>query len=748
LTQELYFNGVNGTTGTYGLAPLRVTALARRILEDQYATERRLRRLRQELSRQNDVSQKLLEIIQLLLNHDLELRTAGGNAPDGDIDVIAAQLLEVVWGEHGTLGAGGVEAFAYRLRRAPGATIRHVAELISRAQSDELVEFLGGGSVEDAGALGRILEARLDKMLISIQQIYLNPIARGRDSGDVHVDVDWIEGLCRMLAQMPVPALQEARSGERIGATVYTLGREFSHPRRFLADPPQARRADDLLASLRRLSKLDAFSSWYEIVDALGGVLLDLDRCEAGVRWSLICTSLRGWLDELRRCVTGRLGTVPWIEPRDLRQAGWGMILPAAASQVWCQGLQDALAPLLQLRQAESGPYFALYAGKDGYRLGDTARAFLKRPPRNADVASPADPESTGVPYYLLLAGSPEKIPFSFQYQLDVQYAVGRIDFGDDWDAYRNYALNVVAAEQSDAPVSEPHGVFFAVQNRGDRASELSAEHLVAPLYRYLSARRGQGPWRFTHVASGDASKANLVDIMKRDPPPAFLFVACHGLEFDNEDRRQETDQGALLCRDWQGELGEVTPDKFLSARDISPEMNLQGQIAFLFACYSAGTPRYDEYTHRLFKEQGHLIAEKPFSAALPQAMLRLRDHGALAVVGHVERVWSLSFLSDLPDYPEDVAPRKPEHLQVFTSAFERLLDGYPVGAALDFFNLRYAALATELTHLYERTSDPPTVADAYRLADLWTAHNDARGFVVIGDPAVRIRTSIPDRSV
>ena len=132
------------------------------------------------------------------------------------------------------------------------------------------------------------------------------------------------------------------------------------------------------------------------------------------------------------------------------------------------EALKKALDPLLEWRKQRAGTRYRIFADGEGYRPGEDARAFLRR--YHTDPAQPADPQETGVPYYLLLVGSPEEIPFEFQYGLDVQYAVGRIDF-DDMADYHAYACSVKAAEQDDFRLA-PEVIFFPVANDRDEATQ------------------------------------------------------------------------------------------------------------------------------------------------------------------------------------------------------------------------------------------------------------------------------------
>jgi hypothetical protein len=402
------------------------------------------------------------------------------------------------------------------------------------------------------------------------------------------------------------------------------------------------------------------------------------------------------------------------VDPTDLAQTGWAVVFPADVDPA----LIDALRPLVEHRRSQVGDErrIRILSGDQGYRAGESKLDFLLRV--GASPAGPADPEL--FPYYILLVGDPDQIPFSLQYHLDVQYAVGRLDLANV-EAYSNYANSVVAAERRTG-IDPMRAAFFGT--RHDQATELSATRLVEPV---LAALGDSHPSVELSSAIGDpASKGRLQALTGGADTPDLLFLAAHGLGLPYGSPEQLRQQGSLVCQDWPGPGHAVTTEHAFGAGDVLPAGDATGLVAFLFACFGAGTPRWDDFVPLRGAERQEL-AQAPFVSALPKELLGRAGGAALAVVGHVERAWSYSFAWD-----GDRA-----YTAVFEDVVRRLIDGHPVGSALEPVNARHAELAVDLEALLEEIGD--VAIDRSRLVGLWTAKNDARNFVVLGDPAVRL---------
>jgi hypothetical protein len=418
-----------------------------------------------------------------------------------------------------------------------------------------------------------------------------------------------------------------------------------------------------------------------------------------------------------RQADADNLGVPYGRDPQDLASVGWGVVTPPDVNP----DLLEALDPLLRLRQEQAGDLFRHLV----IWPGESKIDFLLRYGTTFGV----DPRK--VPYYLLVVGSPDQVPFEVQYQLGVSYAVGRLDLPDP-EACAAYASTVVAAERSlyEPATGPPEPIsrrshFFATRHPGDVPTALSATRLAEPLRAKLRATALA--WRIGADVGESATRARLADLLTGPHAPDLLFTASHGLGGKAAHRDLA---GALLCQDWPGPLtarGPVDEGQYLAAHHLATGTPVRPKVVFSFACFGAGTPHVSDYPGG--PDGGERLAEKGFTARLPQRLLGSPAGGALAFVGHVDRAWSCSFL--WKGLTAQVTP--------FHNTLLALMDGARLGSAMESLSSRYAEIATELTLRMDGLHTRGIRIDDAELVGLWTATHDARAYVVLGDPAVRV---------
>ncbi len=396
------------------------------------------------------------------------------------------------------------------------------------------------------------------------------------------------------------------------------------------------------------------------------------------------------------------------VNLEDMRKARWGVLLGKGEDPA----VRAAIERLAAHREKQLGAEPKIFEVTDA----TTAAEFLA----DQDVmAGQGEPKK--VPYYLLIAGDPARVPFRLQFELDGEYATGRLCFVRAAD-YGAYIDHLIAYETDAAVPTRKEAVFWATAHADDRPTHLSCNVLARPLHDGLDPGLGFAKGGYF---GADALKTNLAAKFAQARPPALVFTAGHGYGYRTPYDGQEAVQGALVTQEWELDTPCRTGNTF-GAADAAAA-NPHGMAVFSFACFSAGTPLRDDYapTQGLAAPE---IAKQPFVAGLPMALLA---RGALAFIGHVERARGFSYLN-LKDRPGLVG---------FERALGYLLGGAPAGHALRDIHDRAVQLSHQLVERMQAVS-AHLHYDPDEIARFWQERNDARAHILLGDPGARLRVN------
>ena len=440
--------------------------------------------------------------------------------------------------------------------------------------------------------------------------------------------------------------------------------------------------------------------------------------------------------EALQAKATNHLSVNSDTDPDDLSMSGWAVIWGASVTPA----IKKALEPLLSKRRQDTAPdkrLFKEFEGAEGVQPGDTATSWLEKRGEHGismvDVVNPLN----GVPYYVLIVAPPEDISFEFQYGLDLNWAVGRIWFSRPSD-FQQYAESVVAYETAKSIATTRQAVVFAPRNGEDLAMKMTCERFAQPMVDGTSTTLPIGvlkrfkldPYKVSALIGAPATRATLEDLYRGKTaggPPALLFTGSHGLAYPSGDALQESRQGAILCEDYSGN-GIPKRSEFLTGADIPKDANMHGMIHIMFNCFGVGWPAKDNFARTL--ERVPNVAPAPGLANLPQELLSHKNGGPLAVLGHIDRAWSTSYTS----------PKGGSRIEPFRSLMNHLMAGKRIGWAMEDLSRRWSALYAELFHEIQNLDE---FSDKKKLRSQWIDLDDARNYIVFGDPAVRLREEL-----
>jgi hypothetical protein len=431
----------------------------------------------------------------------------------------------------------------------------------------------------------------------------------------------------------------------------------------------------------------------------------------------------------------------PDRDPNSLPDQRWGVVVPEGPLG---DRLLALIEPLCRLRAEEQGAPARVYRAPPGLDGVQAARW-------KDTVLCNEDEFETEQPAYLLILGDFEHVSLELQQVLGSGGFAGRLAFSSE-AGYEAYVDKVLRWNRSPSPARRARTLLFTAHD-GTPATTVGYQALMAPSLRSLRKKQEEGSLSAELPAElGEPAAWSVQQLLTQvaSPHPSVLFTMSHGLGAPRRGWKSVEEQRAR-----QGAMS-LGMEGTLEASALATTPFLPGGLWFFLACFGAGTPARSVYYPWLarLREAGEypgqlerLLAalpregERPFVAALPQAALA-NPHGPLAVMGHVDMAWTYSFL----DMGRSARDRPSRFLGLLSALVEGSRAGVGLSALLRSFNVAN----TELTTLYDqeefaRQAGRGSPVDSVELAHLWMLRHDLAGYILLGDPAVRLPLTRPD---
>lgn len=404
-------------------------------------------------------------------------------------------------------------------------------------------------------------------------------------------------------------------------------------------------------------------------------------------------------------------------------EVGWGLVLPSRTglSPAELASADDAPEPIRDLwAHRGNGPVFRYRAD---WPLSITHLTTYRSGVEEAVSLHSSNP-GVGVgrlPFYLLIYGAPDVIPWALQFNLNAGRAVGRLDL--EGEALQNY-VTALKNDWADASSNVPHTLVWSSNNGQADITRLMRDSIGNQIQGQLANDSDIKDARFIDGFNGSSTCDELRDALA-ELKPGFILTTSHGQTGPLDDLPAMTrDLGLLVDQNYE----------FLQPEDLLAQWNPAGAIWFAQACCSAGSN--DKTIFDGLVPQGSnvdLLLKAVASigakvAPLPRALLGA-PKPLRAFVGHVEPTfdWTLrqpqtkGFLTD----------------PVQAALYNRLFQPEPAGLAMRQCFDRLGSLYIAYDQAYQKFNQGADTKGILLFCQL--AARDLQSMVILGDPTAML---------